>query len=183
MSQKSEIFISVDVETAGPIPAEYSLLSIGACVVNDESKRFACELQPISDKADPKALEVTGLSLEVLSKRGLPPKDAMKQFFDWIKSISNAETDFVFVGFNAAFDWSFINYYFHKYLGENPFGFTALDIKSYYMGMMKCDWKETKSSKISEKLNPRLQGDHDALHDALYQAEIFKILLERNYGE
>lgn len=181
MSQKPEIFISVDVETSGPIPAEYSLLSIGACVVNDETKRFICELQPVNNNADPKALEVTGLSLEVLKKRGLPPKDAMIQFSDWIKSLSNSDSNFVFVGFNAAFDWSFINYYFHKYLGENPFGFTALDIKSYYMGMMKCDWRDTKSSKISEKLNPDRQGDHDPLHDALYQAEIFRILQHKSY--
>lgn len=182
MSQKPEIFISVDVETAGPIPAEYSLLSIGACLVSDETKYFACELKPVNQNADPKALEVTGLSLEILSERGLSPKEAMRQFSDWIKSLSDIDNDIVFVGFNAAFDWSFINYYFHKYLGENPFGFTALDIKSYYMGMMKCDWRETKSSKISDKLNPRRQGDHDALHDALYQAEIFKMLRERDYG-
>ena len=31
----SEVFISVDVETAGPIPGEYSLLTIGACDVRD----------------------------------------------------------------------------------------------------------------------------------------------------
>ena len=40
----------------------------------------------------------------------------------------------VFVGFNAPFDWSFVNYYFHRFLGHNPFGFTAVDIKAYYMG-------------------------------------------------
>jgi len=26
-----------------------------------------------------------------------------------------------------------VNYYFHKYVGDNPFGFAALDIKAYYM--------------------------------------------------
>jgi hypothetical protein len=41
MSSKREIFISVDVETAGPIPGEFSLLSIGACDVDDESRSFA----------------------------------------------------------------------------------------------------------------------------------------------
>ena len=28
-----ELYVSVDVETSGPIPGEYSLLSIGACLV------------------------------------------------------------------------------------------------------------------------------------------------------
>ncbi len=181
MSNKHEVFISVDVETAGPIPGEYSLLSIGACLVDDENKTFECQLQPVNYNADPKALEVTGLSLELLSKNGLPPEKAMLQFSDWITGLSNGESDFVFVGFNAAFDWSFINYYFHKYLGKNPFGFTALDIKSYYMGLVNCDWKDTKSSKVAKKINPQRHGDHDALHDALYQAEIFRMLRKGDF--
>jgi ribonuclease T len=41
MSQKREVFISVDVETAGPIPGEYSLLSIGACRVDDDTEAFS----------------------------------------------------------------------------------------------------------------------------------------------
>ena len=66
MSSEPEIFISVDVETAGPIPAEYSLLSIGACSIFDPEKTFACELRPINRNFEPKALEVTGLSLDEL---------------------------------------------------------------------------------------------------------------------
>jgi hypothetical protein len=34
--------------------------------------------------------------------------------------------------FNAPFDWSFVNYYFHRFTGANPFGFTALDIKAVH---------------------------------------------------
>ena len=41
----------------------------------------------------------------------------------------------MFVGFNATFDWAFVNFYFHQYLGENPFGIGGIDIKSYYMGL------------------------------------------------
>jgi hypothetical protein len=45
---------------AGPIPGEYSLLSIGACDVDDESRTFACEIKPINRNADPNALEIRG---------------------------------------------------------------------------------------------------------------------------
>lgn len=85
----------------------------------------------------------------------------------------------IFVGFNAAFDWSFINYYFHSYLGNNPFGFSALDIKSLYMGSEKCAWHETKSSQISKKLHPILKGSHDALQDVKYQAELFRLIYKK----
>jgi hypothetical protein len=82
----------------------------------------------------------------------------------------------VFVGLNAPFDWSFVNYYFHHFLGRNPFGFTALDIKALFMGATGCDWADTRSSKMAERLAPRLKGDHQALHDAQYQAELFSLI-------
>lgn len=41
MTQEAdEVFISVDVETSGPILGEYSLLSIGACLVGGRDKTF-----------------------------------------------------------------------------------------------------------------------------------------------
>ena len=35
--------------------------------------------------------------------------------------------------------------------------------------------RKTRSSAMARRLNPTLQGDHDALHDALYQAELFRL--------
>ena len=179
MSGKREVFVSVDVETAGPIPGEFSLLSIGACLVFEPSKTFSCELKPINRNADPKALEVTGLSLDELAREGLDPAEAMKSFRDWLRTVAGEDGSIVFVGFNAPFDWSFVNYYFHRFDGGNPFGFTALDIKALYMGATGCDWADTRSSKIAERLKPTLKGDHDALHDAQYQAEIFRLIHDR----
>eukprot|EP01042_Synura_sphagnicola_P006353 gene6353-8117_t len=165
MTEKREIFISVDVETSGPIPGEYSLLSIGACNVDDPQQTFSCNLKPINKRADPKALEVTGLSMEQLEKTGLSPEVAMKEFREWVVNLADRESSLVFVGLNAPFDWSFVNYYFHKYFGENPFGFTALDIKAYYMGSTGGTWRDTRSSVMAKTLKPNFRGDHQALHD------------------
>jgi DNA polymerase III epsilon subunit-like protein len=178
MSSNREIYISVDVETAGPIPGKYSLLSIGACLVEDEGQIFECVLKPTTADFDPKALEVSGLSFDFLHANGLPPLEAMSAFKDWIESMAAEGATPVFVGFNAPFDWSFINYYFHMYLGSNPFGFTALDIKALYMGSGKFNWRDTRSSKIAEKLNPKGRGTHDALSDAIYQAELFRLVMK-----
>lgn len=176
MTEKSEIFISVDVETAGPIPGEFSLLSIGACDAYDDTRLFSVELKPINNKFDPKALEVTGLSLEALAERGETPEAAMSAFGAWASGLAGKDGALVFVGFNAPFDWSFINYYFHHYTGSNPFGFTALDIKALYMGATGSSWADTRSSQIAKHLSPERRGDHDALHDARYQAELFRLV-------
>lgn len=177
MTAPREIFVSVDVETSGPVPGEYSLLSIGACSAFDADNGFTCEIKPINDKYDPKALEVNGLSLESLKMHGLEPRAAMKAFSSWLLSLKGQNNILIFVGFNAPFDWSFINYYFHRYLNGNPFGFTALDIKALYMGATGCSWRDTRSSKIAEHIRPTLSATHDSLHDARYQAEIFRLLL------
>lgn len=171
-----EIYISVDVETAGPIPGEYSLLSIGACNAEDPSRTFVCELKPLNRNALPEALEVTGLSLEDLERRGLAAPEAMLQFDRWLQREAGTEGTLVFVALNAPFDWSFVNYYFHRFLGRNPFGFTALDIKAYYMGITGCRWDDTRSSRMAATLKPQSTGDHQALHDAQHQAELFRLM-------
>ncbi len=97
----------------------------------------------------------------------------MRSFAEWIAEMSKKQVS-VFVGFNAAFDWSFVSWYFHRYLGSNPFGIAGIDIKSYYMGKMGCSWDDTRSSTIKEQLQP-LEYDqtHNALEDAIAQAKLF----------
>lgn len=121
-------------------------------------------------------LVFTGLSLDRLEREGLDAAEAMHQFRDWIHRIARTDGVPIFVGFNAAFDWSFVNYYFHKFVGENPFGFAALDIKSLYMGAAGSTWEQTRSSQIALALHPKRKGNHEALHDAQYQAELFRLI-------
>jgi DNA polymerase III epsilon subunit-like protein len=172
-----EIYISVDVETSGPVPGEFSLLSIGACLVAKPTESIYIELQPTSIKYDPEALAVSGLDMGKLAREGLPPQKAMHTFQKWLTSSCSSKRKAIFVGLNAPFDWSFINYYFHKYLGSNPFGFTAIDMKAYFMGSVGCSWKETKSSQMAAVLKPRNAPNHNALDDARFQAELFALML------
>src|SRR5260221_510096 len=129
---KRDCYFSVDIESSGPIPHKYSMLSLGACVIENLEKIFYAEFQPTSLDFVPDALKVSGFDLEKLRREGELPQAAMKRFKDWIESCAGDGKP-VFVGFNAAYDWQFVNWYFHSFLGVNPFGFAALDIKSYFM--------------------------------------------------
>ncbi|MEE1867007.1 3'-5' exonuclease [Pseudomonas auratipiscis] len=178
-----ELYISVDIEASGPIPGEFSMLSLGACVVGQAEQAIYIELKPDSPKHDPESLSVTGFDLGELAKTGLPPCDAMRKFAEWVSQVSVGGQKAIFVGLNAPFDWSFVNFYFHKYLGENPFGFAALDIKAFYMGAFNLEWRQTKSSHMAAKLQPRSSATHNALDDARFQAELFDLMLRRRAAQ
>jgi len=173
---KPEMYISVDIEASGPIPGEYSMLSFGACLVHRPETTFHRRVHPISDKFVPEALEVVGTTLEEAARVGMKPKKAMCDFVDRIGANAVDHVP-VFVGFNASFDWSFINWYFHRYVGRNPFGIAALDIKAFYMGLSGCTWQQTTSRQLPAEFQPSRPQTHDALQDALAQADIFQKLL------
>ncbi len=173
-----EVYISVDVETSGPSPSRYSLLAIGACVALEPTKTFSVELQPVTDDFLPAALEVSGLSLDHLRAHGLPPEQAMRAFAAWLAEAAPAGHP-VFVGLNAPFDWMFVADYFHRFLGENPFGHKALDIKALYMGRNRTSWAATSFAGMTAHLGQEQTSlTHDALEDALAQADLFRRVLE-----
>ena len=57
----NETYISVDIETAGPNPGQYAMLSIGACTVTEPVETFYVEIQPDQEAFSPEALQVSGL--------------------------------------------------------------------------------------------------------------------------
>ena len=173
----SEVYFSVDIETAGPNPGQYSLLSIGACTVDERRSTFYVELQPVNEEMTSESFVIHQLELDRFIEIGQPPLNALEKFENWILSNCQSGSRAVFVAFNAPFDWMFINDYFHRYLGRNPFGHSAVDIKSLYMGLTGVDWSLTSMRFVGQSY---LQGQalsHNALEDALNQADIFEQML------
>ena len=169
-----EVFISVDVETAGPNPNMYSMISIGACVVDDPDRSFYVELKPLSEAFVESSLAVSGLSMETLAMEGVDPATAMQQFADWVAEVAPAGTAPVFVGFNAVFDWMFVDDYFQRFLQRNPFGHAALDIKSFYLGHAGGAWGGTSMRFLSPLYLGGVHLSHNALGDARDQAVLFR---------
>ena len=159
--------IVVDVEADGPIPGKYSMVCFGAVIVDDKlDKTFYGETKPISDEYIPNALAVSGFTREEHDTFD-KPEEVMKAFAEWVKL--NSKGNPVFISDNPAFDWQWINYYFHMYYGSNPFGFSARRIGDLYCGMMKdgslnSEWKR-KFRKTKHTHNPvdDAKGNAEAL--------------------
>jgi DNA polymerase III epsilon subunit-like protein len=173
-------YISIDIETAGPNPSRYAMLSIGACLVSDPEVKFYVELKPNSMDFVPEALAVGGLSLKELSENGLAPEEGLQRLKEWLGAVVPSDSRPIFTAFNAPFDWSFINEYFHRYLGQNPFGHSALDIKAYYMGAAGVEWEETSMKSLFSTFPEAAQLSHNALEDAQQQARLFNRMLSEN---
>lgn len=154
--------IVVDVESDGPIPGDFSMVCFGAVIVEPSlSKTFYGKTKPISDRWDPEALAISGISRDEHLAFD-DPKKVMEDFELWIKENNKGKP--VFISDNNGFDFAWINWYFHHFLGRNPFGWSSRRIGDLYSGMQKdmfAKWKWMRST----------DHDHHPVNDAKGNAE------------
>ena len=98
-------------------------------------------------------------------------REVFEEFDEWIAKLPG-EGRVTFISDNPAYDWQWINYYFHKYLGRNPFGFSARRIGDFYAGLTgdfanANQWKKLRVT----------THDHNPVHDARGNAEAFRRML------
>jgi DNA polymerase III epsilon subunit-like protein len=159
-------YIVVDVEADGPIPSEFSMVCFGAVRFSDTLDRtFYGKTKPISERFIPEALAVSHFSREEHQSFD-DPKTVMENFSAWLSAESKSRP--VFVSDNLAFDWQFINYYFHRFLGKNPFGFSGRRIGDLYAGLMKdaskaTEWKKYRVTSHTHNPVDDAKGNAEAL--------------------
>lgn len=157
--------IIIDVEADGAIPFDYSMISFGAIVLDEAlDKTFYGQLKPISDKWNPSALKVSGFTREETLSFD-DPLEVMTDFRDWLLEVSKGQKP-MFFSDNNGFDWQFINWYFHHFLGENPFGHSSRNIGDIYKGMqrnMRVNFKHLRKTKHSHDPRDDAKGNAEAL--------------------
>ncbi|SFO48804.1 DNA polymerase III, epsilon subunit [Chitinophaga sp. YR627] len=163
-------YIMVDVESDGPIPGDYSMISFGAVKVDATlDKTFYGRLKPVSDKFIPEALAVSGHTREETLTFD-DPKKVMNDFKNWISKICNDRP--IFISDNNGFDWMFVCWYFHHFLGENPFGFSSQNLGSVYKGMEKdmfTNFKHLRKTKHTHHPVDDAKGNAEALLTMKYK--------------
>ena len=163
-------YISVDIEADGPIPGDYSMVCFGAVIVENGLKRtFYGKLKPISDKHIPEALAVSGFSREETMEFD-DPAEVMQKFADWLDE--NVKGRPMFVSDNNGFDWQFINWYFHHFIGRNPFGHSSTNLGSFTKGLFK-------DTRKNHKRFRKTKHDHNPVNDAKGNAEAFMTLVNK----
>lgn len=156
-------YFMVDIESDGPIPGDFSMVCFGAVLVDENLETtFYGKLKPVSEKFNPEALAVSGFTREETLDFN-DPEEVMLKFEEWIKENSKGRP--VFISDNNGFDWMFICWYFHHFIGRNPFGFSSRRLADLYCGMEKdtfAQWKHLRKTKHT----------HHPVDDARGNAEV-----------
>lgn len=183
----TDLYISGDIEADGPVPGLFSMLSFGLAVAatfdgsrfverDPSDATFYTELKPITDDFDPKATAVSGLDREALLRSGNDPASAMRKAAEWIAGQAGGARP-VLVGYPVVFDWMFLHWYFVRFNGESPFGFSgAMDMKTMYQQKANVPLDEAGRTDLPAELASTRPHTHNALDDAIEQAEIFNRL-------
>jgi len=188
-----EIYFSADIETDGPYPGRYSMLSFGLVAVATYDGETVCrldprahaaywELRPQSDEYDPEALAVNGLDRDRLQRTGLSADEAMSAAARWVRELSGERRP-VLVAYPVAFDWLFLYWYFMNFGGGSPFGHgSCIDIRSLYVGATGATFGRSSKRHVPGSLQPLAAHTHHALDDAIEQGQLFVNILEYAVG-
>jgi hypothetical protein len=180
----AEIYVSTDVETDGPIPGPHSMLSFASAAYRADKAligTFTANLETLPGaKPDPSTMNWWNQHPEAWAAARTDlqePAQAMRRYVSWLKSLAARP---VFVGYPAGFDFLFVYWYLIRFAGESPFSFSALDIKSYAMAVLKTEYRETVKRNMPKRWFDALPHSHVALHDALEQGALFCNMLAEN---
>ena len=188
--RKADAYFSADVETDGPIPGPFSILSFGVVYAGSFDGRtfrrpqnyelvLYRELRPISNQFEPEALQVNGLDRARLCFEGEAPEKAMTDAARWINTIADGAQP-VLVAYPLSFDWSWLYWYFVRFSADgSPFAYSrCFDIKTAVAVKAGVPISEAGRSHINSLLRPRHAHTHHAIDDAIAQAQIFANVFE-----
>jgi hypothetical protein len=191
MDPPFDVYFSADIETDGPIPGRFSMLSFGLALAgrfdgktfvrtDPRAQTFYREVKPISPDFDPETATISGLDRDQLKISGYEPEHAMTDAAQWIEEVAGAGTP-ILVAFPLSFDWSFLYWYFVAFAtGGSPFRHAnCLDMKTAYAIRSGTPIALSGASQLPPELRSSRPHEHHALADAVEQAEIFANIIER----
>jgi hypothetical protein len=184
-------YVSIDIETDGPIPGPYSMRSVGAVAYTRsgaELGRFYYKLLPLEGATmHAETMEFWQKfpkQWEEVNEDALPAAAVMNEMVRWLAPWKQPTA----ICWPAAWDFGWVYWYLIKFVGWSPFGHSAIDIKTM-AGMYTGELSRRSSKKLLpadiKKQVSELAGAHThvAVEDAAEQVEIFFALKRKWHGE
>ena len=179
-----EIYVSTDIETDGPIPGPHSMLSFASAAYRADKTlfgTFSANLQTLPGASGhPKTMEWWAQHQAAYDATRVNPEDpeaAMRRYVDWIHTLPGSP---VFVAYPAGFDFLFVYWYLIRFTGESPFSFSALDMKTFAMSILKTGYRDAVKRNMPKHWFDAHPHTHVALDDAIEQGALFCNMLAEN---
>ena len=169
--------VFIDVETTGLDPIKNGIIQLSGCVeqygeVKQEFDFLVCPLA--TDAIDPKALKVTGNTVESIRKFETPEtvhvkfKTLLNKYIDCYDSHDKAH----FVAYNAQFDFGFVLNWFKKLKDKYFFSYfwappvCVMMLSSEHLSQVRHRMKNFQLFTVAAHLNIQEKGKaHDAITD------------------
>ena len=175
--QKACIYVSTDIETNGPHIGRNSILSLASVAFSEDKtllSTFSVNLETLPNGEEnpvtmawwqqfPDAWSAARLQL-------VSPEVGMSNYVNWLTQLPGRP---IFVGYPIAFDFSFVVYYLERFTGKNPFGFSAIDLRSLAMGLNQTSFLESSKQHWPAHWFEDKPHTHIALDDAIEQGTAF----------
>lgn len=178
--------MSTDVETDGPIPGPYSMLSMASAAFQSDGKlvgTFSANLDCLAGASGhPETMkwwQSQPAAWEACRADSRAPQEVMPEYRAWLEEFSEKP---VFVAYPAGFDFTFVYWYLMQFAGKSPFSHSAIDIKTYAMAMLKKGYRESAKRAMPKRWFSNRPHTHIALDDAIEQGELFCNMLAENLG-
>lgn len=174
----NEIYVVTDIESDGPCPGVNSMLSLASVAIDATGKElcfYSANLQQLPGAhADPDTMDFWNKNLSAwnaLHENVHSAEDVMRWYNNWIKELPGEP---IFVGEPAGYDFTFVYWYLLYFGYGKPFSHSALDVKTFAMAALKCDYSAAiKRNFPKEWFDPHRKHTHLAIDDAREQAYIF----------
>lgn len=181
---RPEIYVSTDVEVDGPIPGPHSMLSFASAAYAADKTllgTFTANLELLPGaQGHPDTLawwEQHPDAWQAARRDPRTPQSAMTDYVQWLEALPGSP---VFVGYPAAFDFMFVYWYLIRFAGRSPFSFSALDMKTMAMVLLRKDYRRSTKNAMPMRWFDDLPHNHVALDDAIEQGALFCNMLSES---
>ena len=178
----NNLYISVDIESDGPTLFKNSMIALGAAAFTLETgvfDQFYCCLKELPNcQPDPQTMkEFWDKHLKLynsIQKSAVDPTKVMHRFVEWAEDLGTFRNKKpIFIAYPAGYDFTWVYTYMMYFVGRSPFGFVALDFKSYAAGKLGMSYRNVSKRTMPKSWFPARKHTHIAVEDAIEQAEIF----------
>lgn len=185
--EQATMYFVFDIETTGSCPGVHSLLSLGCAAYRDGTlvDQYYCTVDD-GLRWEPSTKEwwdqQSIVTWEAARFGQVPVEDAMRGFAQWVDVTAHGCLA-VGVSQPAGFDFSWIYYLTHRYLGRCPFERRSLDVKSYAMGLLGAEYAHVNiKTNWPEAWRSSLPHSHHALQDCAALADTFLKMKKHGKG-